>query len=123
MKAGNKYEKGKEKEKKDLDSVTDSLPVSQKCISSAEVLFFLFNETSICQCRCLWHREDRRLLEMPSPLKGSHILGRGKKGSEILQERRGMGEMLSDVNFNVEILITVCAHNPCCCWVAFFSNN
>lgn len=33
-----------------------------------------------------------------------HIGVRGKKGSKILQERRGMGEMLSNVNFNVEIL-------------------
>lgn len=115
--------KKERKKEKYLDSVTDNLPVSQKCISSAEVLFFLFNETSICQCRCLWHREDRRLLEMPSPLKGSRILGRGKKGSKILHERRGMGEMLSDANFNVKILVPICAHNPCCCWVAFISNN
>lgn len=71
MKAENKKEKGRDK--KDIDSVTDSLPVSQKCTSSAEVL-----KTSVCQHRGLWHREDQRLLEMPSPLRGSHIFGRGK---------------------------------------------
>lgn len=79
---------GNRKGKKDTES--DSLLVSQKCISTAKVLFFLLNETSICQCRCLWHREDRRLLEMPSPLRRSHILGRERKRSKHFRKKRGM---------------------------------